>query len=161
MKKNISYLFIFLLFSGFVRHKYYVSVTEIYVKKDKLEIIMRVFPDDMENTLKDTYSLKTGLMSTDAKAFLNLYLHDHFVLSSAGRNLPYTLEGVLQDDGFFVILMEVKNSGNINQLCITDSVLTALFDEQKNIVHLLYGNNKKQSFILQKPDLSVCADLKD
>jgi len=158
MKKTI-YLFIILLFSSFIWHKYYVSVTEIYIKKNKLEIIMRVFPDDMENALKDNYSIKNGLMDSKNKFYLEMYLHEHFELTSAGKTLPYNLTGVLQEDGFFILLIEVDTMNEIGQLCVTNSVLTDLFDEQKNIIHFLYGQHQKQSFILQKPNLSVCVDL--
>ncbi len=158
--RKIIYGFIFLLMTSFVWHKYYVSVTEIYIKEHKLEIIMRIFPDDMENALKDNYSLKSGLMTQKAKAYLEWYLNDHFEISADGKVLPYTIEGVLQEDGFFIILMQAQKKKNIKQLCITNTVLTGLFDNQKNILHFLHGD-QKQSFILQKPDLSVCIDLKD
>ena len=62
--KKPALLMIFLVLTAFAWHKYYVSVTEIDIKNDKLEIIIRTFPDDVENILHDDYQIGAAIVTS-------------------------------------------------------------------------------------------------
>ncbi len=150
MKKLIFLLF----FSGltaFTWHKYYVSVTEVYIKPDKLEIIIRIFPDDIENVITDTYHIKAGLSQKQTRKLLKDYIRSHFLIQIDNQVVDYQFDGFTQEDEFFVILLETSYRDTPHQISIKNTILQDLFEEQKNIVHFFYKDDKV-SFILIKQD---------
>ena len=150
MKKTIIILG-FILLSGFAWHKYYVSVTEVNIKKDKLEIIIRTFPDDIQNVLADTYQIKPNFDDIDmvSRRFLQLYVFEHFRLLVDEKEVNYAYSGFMTEDGFFIILLEAKIPENFSRLQIKNTLLMDMFEEQKNIVHFL-EKNRKESAVLTK-----------
>ena len=150
MKKLIYTLF-FLGIAAFTLHKYYVSVTEVYIKPEKLEIIIRAFPDDIENVLKDTYHIKTNLSKKQIHKLLKDYIHSHFLIQLDNQFVDYQFDGFTQEDEFLVILLETSFKGKLHQISIKNTILQDLFEEQKNIVHFFYKDDKA-SFILIKQD---------
>ena len=149
--KKILIFTAFILFTGFVAHKYYVSVTEVNIKSGKLEIIIRTFPDDIQNALSDIYHINAGMEKLDetTRKYLKLYLLEHFQLAVDNKELPYSFSGFTQQDGFFVILLEAKMPDDYSSIRLKNKLLQDMFDEQKNIVHFIEGD-RKESFILNK-----------
>ena len=62
--KKISLIFVFLVFCGFVNHKYYVS-TSLFSFNDSnaIEITIRVFKDDLNSLFEKQYSDQYKLSS--------------------------------------------------------------------------------------------------
>ncbi len=149
--KKFYYLLIFFFLTAFVWHKYYVSVTEVYVKNDKLEIIIRAFPDDMENILRDDYHISPDFSTKETGDYLKMYLQRKFKVSIDSIEMPIHFLGSTLQDGFLVLLLEVPVNKSFKSVQIKNTLLMDLFDEQKNIIHFLY-ENKKESFILTKRD---------
>lgn len=160
--KKIGFLTIILLLSSFALHKYYVSVTEIVYKPEamKLEIVMRVFPDDMEHVLSDTYQVDAHLGESKTQALLKRYVHKKFKLRTNETDLSYNILGTTQEDDFLVILMEAPLKHKLKSLAVYNAILQDLFDEQKNIVHFMNGTLKK-SFILEKAHNEVNIDVQN
>jgi len=148
MKKMIIIIG-FVLLSGFAWHKYYVSVTEVNIQKDKLEIIIRTFPDDIQNVLQDTYHIKADLDKEKTYKYLKMYILEHFQLAVNNQETNYEFSGFTQEDGFFILLLETKIPDELTDIQIRNSILMDMFDEQKNIIHFL-TTYEKQSFILTK-----------
>jgi len=160
--KNIGFITIFLLFTAFGWHKYYVSVTEIQYNSNnlKLEIIMRVFPDDMEHVLSDTYNIDAHLGDLKTEKFLQTYVHRKFKLRTNDSVLPYEIIGTTQEEAFLVILMEVSLKQKLQSLQVRNMVLQDIFDDQKNIIHFMSGVSK-QSYILEKGHSEVSIKITD
>ncbi len=150
MKKQVYFLFFFGL-TAFVWHKYYVSVTEVYINPEKLEIIIRTFPDDIENVLSDTYHIKAGLSQKQTRELLKDYIRSHFLILIDNQLVDYQFDGFTQEDEFLVILLETSYRDTLHQISIKNTILQDLFEEQKNIVHFFYKDDKA-SFILIKQD---------
>ena len=149
--KKLIYTLLFLGLTAFTMHKYYVSVTEVYIKPEKLEIIIRTFPDDIERILAETYHSKANLSKNPTRKLLKMYLFTHFSIDVDGMPVEYKFSGFTQEDEFYIILLEAKIPGNPKQISIKNTILQDLFDEQKNIVHFFHGDDKT-SFILIKQD---------
>ncbi len=130
-------------------HKYYVSVTEIYIKTGKLEIIIRTFPDDIENVLKENYQIKADLSQKQTRELLKEYLRSHFLITTDNQVVDCRFAGFTQEDEFFVILLEAGLAGKPGRISIKNTILQDLFEEQKNIVHFFYKDDKA-SYILTK-----------
>ena len=135
--------------TAFVWHKYYVSVTEVFIKKEKLEIIIRAFPDDVENILKDEYHISPDFSAKQTQDYLKIYLQRKFSVSFDNKEKPFHYLGSTLQDTYLVILLEVPVDKNYKSIWIKNTLLMDMFDEQKNIIHFLY-EDKKESYILTK-----------
>ena len=149
--KKIVIPIIFVLVTSFGLHKYYVSVTEMNYDSNsgKIEIIMRVFPNDIENVLHDTYEIDADLTKRETKNFLYRYINKSFHIWSGEEEIAYNILGTSEEYDFLIILIEAKTASDLHDLIVKNTVLQDLFDEQKNLLHFKSGD-KKQSFILEK-----------
>jgi len=158
--KKPALLMIFLVLTAFAWHKYYVSVTEIDVKSDKLEIIIRCFPDDIENILHDDYQIDADITDKKIKPYLEDYLRSHFELFiNDDEPLDYQFLGTTIEDNFLVLLLQAKLPEKVKKIKVKNTLLFDAFDEQKNIVHFIKGQDK-QSFILVKQDAEAVYSVK-
>ena len=149
--KKLLYTFIILSITAFSMHKYYVSVTEIYIKPEKLEIIIRTFPDDIENVLKDTYHINADISKKQTRKLLQAYINSHFLVDSDNQPIKYEYAGITMEDEFLVILLQANIDRTPKKISVKNTILQDLYDEQKNIVHFFYQDDKA-SFILIKQD---------
>lgn len=134
-------------------HKFYVSVTEVeYVQeKQSVQIISRIFIDDLENTLRKRYE-KRLIFSPKNEAeeltiYLERYLNDKITLKINGTPAHFKFIGKEYDNDILFCYLEVTNVKNIETFEMANTVLFDNFDEQQNIVKLNI-NNEKKSFIL-------------
>ncbi len=149
--RNIIHFFslLFFILTSFTLHKYYVSVMEIHpdFKQNKLEIILRTFPDDMETAMKD-YNKKTGFQ-TDFEEFVKKYVKEKIQFAVNGKKTDYHIPGITYQDEYLIILMEVPlpQKEEIQNIYIKNLFLLDEFETQKNIVHFI-NNEDKKSYIL-------------
>src|SRR6187455_3250581 len=93
-------------------HPIHVSVTEIEMdEKDKrLEIMMRVFTDDLELTLRKAKNKPEldllGLTEKERDNLVSGYLNDHFRVSLNGKPHKVTYLGHEQEDLALIIYLE-------------------------------------------------------
>lgn len=161
MRKTFLVIFAasFLLSSFTVLHKFYVSVTNInYVEKDQaFQITSRVFIDDLEELLEERYDVD-GHLGTDketaiADEYIEKYLNTKLLLYLNDEKVNYTFLGKKYDNDVVICYLEVENVvlEDIKTIAVQNEILTDLFDEQKNLVHIKY-KGKKKSFVLIKSD---------
>ncbi len=153
--KKLIYTLLFFGLTAFTMHKYYVSVTEVYIKPEKLEIIIRTFPDDIERVLIDTYHVKADLSKKPTRELLKFYLLTHFSIDVDGMPVEYKFSGFTQEDEFYIILLEAKLPGKPKQISIKNTILQDLFEEQKNIVHFFYGDDKASFILIKQEPMAV------
>ncbi|GGG52848.1 hypothetical protein GCM10011414_23110 [Croceivirga lutea] len=161
MRRNLKWsLFIVLpLLLSFAAHKFYVSVTNIsYAEEtDALQVKTRVFIDDLEDLLKERYEIEAQLDTKDeaklADFYIEKYLRSKFVIRIDGQPVAFNFIGKKYDVDVVICYLEFEQSGfkNAKSLSIQNEILTDLYEEQKNIVHLKWGDNKR-SFVLTKND---------
>lgn len=157
-KKGL-FLFFLPLLAFTVAHKFYISVTNVgYSEKDdSLQIITRVFLDDMNAVLKERYGIDSKLgtkkESNLDQEYFEKYLRSKFVVEIDGKNVDYTLIGKKYDTDMLICYLEVPkiNLPNISSIAIINELLTDLFDEQQNVVHFKV-KGKKKSYVLLKSD---------
>lgn len=157
--KKLIYIVLFFALTAFAWHKFYVSVTEVEVKPHQLDIIMRVFPDDIANVLEDHYHIQADLSKKQTKIFLKDYLQSHFVISIDGQTIAYRFLGTTMEDNFLVILLQADLPTAAHQIRIKNTVLQDKFEAQKNIIHFIRKTDK-QSFILIKSDPVAIYEMK-
>ncbi|MBG6128560.1 hypothetical protein IWQ47_000750 [Aquimarina sp. EL_43] len=136
-------------------HKFYVSVTQVdyNAKQQSLQIVSRVFVDDIEELLKVRYDESTNLdkdeESLRVDKNLATYLGQKLQFVVNGEEVSFTFLGKEYEDDLIICYLEIENITSLNTIEITNQVLMDLFEEQQNIVHVKKGNQRK-SLILEK-----------
>ncbi|MGI9547575.1 MAG: DUF6702 family protein [Flavobacteriaceae bacterium] len=156
IKKFLLLLLLPIIFAATV-HKFYVSVTEMqYDEEEKsFQITSRIFIDDLEAVIHQRYDVKTQLATSkeDSRTdeLIGKYLGSKFVVKINGKKRAFTYLGKEYRDDLVVCYMEIPdiNLADIKSIEIKNDVLTELFEEQQNVVHLKIGS-KKKSFILMR-----------
>ncbi|WP_317236556.1 DUF6702 family protein [Allomuricauda sp. F6463D] len=147
-----------LLFLSFTSlHKFYVSVTNIeYAAEDNaFQITSRVFIDDLDRLLLERYGVEAKLATPNesklADMYIEKYFRSKFMVAFDGKQVPYTFLGKRYDTDVVICYMEISDVSlsEIKTMSVQNEVLTDLFDEQQNVVHVKWNGNKK-SFVLIK-----------
>ena len=152
-------LLIFPLISATSAHKFYVSITKIeYVKEKKsLQIITKIFTDDIEDALQQRYdpsiSLDTKKETEAADEYLQKYILQKLNIKVNGKPVQLNYIGKEYDLDMLVAYIEVTNVPNLKSIEIENKVLMEMFPEQQNIIHLKTTNSRK-SLMLDKDEPS-------
>ncbi|WP_037315301.1 DUF6702 family protein [Salegentibacter sp. Hel_I_6] len=157
MKKISLILASFFLLSAFKSgdHEFYLSVTEIEYNNEKqsLQIITRVFIDDFQNVLNERYSEDLQLSEGDEEGpvleNITKYLAQKLRLNTNGIELQLNYLGKEYDADQLILYIEVENVSSFNNIEVTNGILTDLFDDQKNVVHVKV-NGKTKSLLLMR-----------
>lgn len=139
------------LFAFVTMHKYYVSVTSIKYsdKEHTLQITSRVFIDDFDELLKQRYGIKSDLATKNenklAANYIKKYVKQKFHIYVNGKEVEVTYLGKEYDTDNMVLYLEVQNIYNkdLKTVEVESTVLTDIYEEQKNIVHFKFFKNKK------------------
>lgn len=124
-------------------HPLHVSVTEIEMdRKDKtLEIVMRVFVDDLELALRKKYNQpeldvlhpRNGLTLDQ---MMTSYLHDHVTILLEGKPQAIRYIGHEKEDDAFIFYSEVTDVKKWQTIVVQNDILTEIHDDQSNLVHI-------------------------
>jgi len=159
MKYRILFLLLIFSLSSFKKsHKFYVSVTEIEFNEEvqSLQIISRVFTDDLEALLQERYNPSIKLLSSgdegEVEANLNKYLGQKFEVQVNGKSYEMIYLGKEYEDDMTLLYLEVPNVSSVKSVKIKNSVLTDLFSEQKNLVHVEVGGKTKSLILTGERD---------
>ena len=134
-------------------HKFYVSVTEVEFVKDKnsVQIISRIFIDDLENALRKRYDQHLTFApkneSKEVQEYLERYLNEKISIKINGKSVVFKFIGKEYDNDIIFCYLEVNDIQEIKSFQISNKVLFDSFEEQQNIIKLKI-NNENKSFIL-------------
>lgn len=143
-----SFLFVLYCFL-FGAHPLHVSVTEIqYNETDKaLEIMMRVFMDDLELTMKKHYSdPNLDILNPTKKSLDEMmaeYLNEHFVVGLDNKKQKPVYLGHEREGEAFVFFIEISKVRRWNNIAVMNNILMELYDDQSNLVHVTVAGKVK------------------
>ncbi|SRX54107.1 DUF6702 family protein [Aequorivita sp. CIP111184] len=155
--KILLLLLIFPLISAAPVHKFYVSITKIeYVKeKSSLQIITKIFIDDIEDALQQRYnasiSLDTKKETKEADEDLKNYILQKINIKVNGKSVVLDYIGKEYDTDMVVAYIEVKDVKELKTIEIENKVLMDMFPEQQNIIHLKTLKSRR-SLILDRDE---------
>jgi hypothetical protein len=144
---------VFSIVTASTAHKFYVSTTKIeYVEQQQsVQIISKIFIDDLEEVLRKRYDESIVLDSKDESEqdFVKRYLLQKLQITING--IPATLEYIGKEYEIDVIKVyfEINDIIELNTIEIENIVLLDLFEEQQNIIHLKTGESRR-SLVLNK-----------
>ncbi|MBT1704362.1 DUF6702 family protein [Chryseosolibacter indicus] len=134
----------------FFLHPLHVSVTEIeFDEKDKaLEIMMRVFIDDLETTLRnslqdpdlDILEPKNG---KTVDQMMQEYLKTRFKISLDNKVQTAKYLGHEREGDAFIFYIEVSNVKKWKTINIHNNIITEVYDDQSNLVHVTVNGKVK------------------
>ena len=147
----INLIIIFLIFSSFTEHKYYVSTSLFnFTEKGSLQITLRVFKDDMSNAISSGYldeisgdlDLTKDFYFNDIEDYFNSKLHVFF----DSNKFELDFIGLESKNEIYVCYLEVEKLPDFQDLTIDNQVLFDQFNDQQNIIHVK-KSGKRDSFI--------------
>lgn len=148
-------LLLFPLIMSSTAHKFYVSITMIeYVEeKESLQIISKIFTDDLEDVLQQRYDeslrLDSNKETEKEEMYLKEYIRKKVQFSVNGSPVTYTYIGREYDIDITKVYLEITGISEVESLEVTNEVLMEMFGEQQNIVHFKNGQSRR-SLVLEK-----------
>jgi len=123
-------------------HPMHVSVTEIEMddKEKRLEIMMRVFIDDLELTLRQNFRqpeldvLEPRGQSLDE--LMQSYLKTRFQIGLDGKPQVIKYLGHERDHEALIFYIEVDKVKKWKSIQVHNSIITEIYDDQSNLVHV-------------------------
>ena len=157
LKYKIVVFGLFLVFSAFTWHKFYVSVTEVaYAEsKNRIEITTRIFIDDLEKGLEEKYNKKIHLATKEeipeAKDFIKGYLNQRVQANVNNKTAEVVFLGAEVENDVLICYLKIDFSEKITTFELYNNVLTEIYADQQNLIHTNI-NNTKRSFLLTKSE---------
>ncbi len=139
---------------SFSIHKYYLSVTDVSYNEEEasLQMITRLFYDDLEDVLKERYDESLLVDATADQEKLDLYLKKYISrklkVIANGEEKEVTFIGKEYEDDFVICYIEVSKVESLNTLEIENTMLMDLFPEQKNMMHTNILGKKKSLLLI-------------
>lgn len=149
-------LFLLKLLLPFI-HPFYVSVTEINhnISEQALEISIRVFTDDFEQTLRDfNAGQKVDLINPPPGGTMDTlikhYILNKIIIETNGKKQQMQYIGFERVEESIWTYFEVMGVKELISLKIHNPILYEFKKEQINMIHVISGNNR-QSRKLDNP----------
>lgn len=151
-------LFLFLIFpytSNESVHKYYLSVTDVQFNEESgtLQMITKVFYDDLEDALNERYEQNLVIDSASPQEPIDLYIKKYInqklAIGVNGRDVELTVIGKEYEDDYVVIYIESEPVSKIEHLSFENKLLMDAYESQQNMIHFDVYTQKK-SFVLNK-----------
>lgn len=139
-------------------HKFYVSVTEVaYVNEKKsVQIITRIFIDDLENALRQHYSKHLTFApeneAEEVEFYLERYLKDKISIQINDKIVAVKYVGREYDNDIVFCYLEITDVKEIKSFQISNKVLFESFDDQQNIVKLKINDQNKSVILINQSD---------
>lgn len=136
-------------------HKFYVSITNIeYVQAEQsLQIITKIFIDDIEDALEKRYGTKLHF-DTDSETqregeLLEAYILQKLKIFVNGSPVEMNYIGKEYDIDVVKSFIEVKGISDFSEIEVENEILFDAFDEQQNVIHVKTGD-RRRSLVLEK-----------
>ena len=149
-------------------HPIHVSVTEITLdeKEKELEIVARIFLDDLETAIRESRKqpelklLEPGMgITTDQ--LVSTYLMPRFKISLKGKPQNIKYLGHELESEAMICYIQVSNVKKLESIEVFNSVITELYEDQSNLVHVtLNGNVKSLRLMRDNPSGKLTFDSK-
>ncbi len=162
MKLKITLLFLVFSLSSFTGlHKFYVSVTEIEYNEEtrSLQIISRVFIDDLEDLLKKRYNENVQLgkknETKDVNALVKKYFEQKLKIEVNGKPVQVQFLGKEYENDMLLLYLEAPNVSEFKEIKVKNTVLMDLHEEQKNLIHVEFKNVVKSLILISGKEENV------
>jgi|SRR5688572_32645457 len=137
-------------------HPVHVSVTEISFdgKEKELEIVSRIFIDDLETAIRETKKMPSLNLLEPGSAvtsdqLISEYLQSRFKITLNGKVQKIKYLGHEVENPAILCYIQVQNVKKLETIEVFNSVLTELYDDQSNLVNVTLGETVKSLRLMQ------------
>lgn len=145
----VNWFFSFVSVFASVLHPIHISVTDIEFdeKAKSLEIMSRVFMDDLETALRERYKMpELDVLAPKGRTLDDMmreYFNEKFTVTLDRKLQRINYLGHEADGDSFVFYIEVTNVKKWKEIQVTNTVLMEKHPDQSNIVHVSVRGNIK------------------
>ncbi len=159
MKKIIfatCLLLIFISFSAFTVHKFYVSIYQLEYKSEKkeLQITSRIFLDDLVDAVEASSKKKVNLgeknQSAEDLILFEKYQNQHFIIKVNNKLVGYKYLSSELENNVFISYFKVENLGAVKSIEVKNTALFEILPTQQNIIQI--KSDKEKSSLLLTTD---------
>lgn len=149
---------LFLNIAFFLNHEFYVSISymEYDDERKKIEIHKKIFFDDLEQTIKDTFLDENfdiiNSQENIANNYIEKYLKDNIEFFVNDKKQDFNYLGYEYEDGMVHCYFEVSKIKKIKKIKIKDTSLFNTFEGQENLIYFQL-DQKLTTIRLKQPKL--------
>lgn len=138
-----------------VRHDFHTSLTEMRLNTQtkSLETTIRVFTDDLRNALKQSSGKEVKLTDSGVDKLLKTYVMKHFAFVKEEQVIFGEYVGIEVESDVSWIYLEFKQVEDIHGMNLLNSLFFDLFEDQSNVVNIIYPEKRKTLLFTQKKKL--------
>ncbi|WP_311196134.1 DUF6702 family protein [Antarcticibacterium sp. 1MA-6-2] len=122
-----------------------------------MQILSRVFIDDFEDVLKDRYdkNIKLGprLETSGVEEYIEKYLEQKIDVALDGKKVEVKYLGKEFQNDMILFYIEVPGVKPFKEISVKNSVLMDLFEEQKNLVHVVLNGRTRSMVLISDKDM--------
>ena len=154
--KSIIIALLFVGLSSFNVHKFYVSVTKVEhnAAEETLQIITKIFIDDVEDVLNERYSTETFLDTKKETArdreLLKEYILKKLKVEVNGEKADLNYLGVTYEDDIVKAFIEITGVKECTSIGVENTMLMEKFEDQQNIIHFTVGDEKRSMVLVKE-----------
>ncbi len=134
-----------------VKHEYHVAVCEIDQKKNSLQLTEKIFIDDLEKTFEKNQGQKLLLGNKSqhpkAKELIGNYILKNTQIRISGKPAKLIFLGYEMENDQLFAYLETPCPNKIKSLEVKYPLLTELYSDQANLVHLNIAGIKKSLYL--------------
>lgn len=159
--KSLLYFSVIIVLTSMTMHKFYVSVTQVeYVQKQQsVQIISRIFIDDLELALQNRFDKNIKLTeekeSENVNAYIEKYFKQKLKITLNAKETPYKFLGKKYDNDILYFYFEIENVKDLKQFQIRNQILFDALPDQQNIVKIKAKSEHKNYILTTDNDNAV------
>lgn len=135
-------LFVILVFGPTV-HDIHLSMCDIESKKDRLEVTLKVFLDDLQVSMGLTPGQELPDDYQGSDELIKTFVDQSFDLQVDGKSTDLRYIESLYDGEAVWITLYADKPDTISTISVTSSILTSLFSDQVNVVNCdIFGRHQ-------------------
>ena len=151
MKKIIfasCLLLVFLCFSAFIVHKFYVSIYQVEYKSEKkeLQITSRIFLDDLVDAVEASSKKKVNLgeknQSAEDLILFEKYQNQHLAVKINNKSVRYKYLSSELENNVFISYFKVENLAAVKSIEVKNTALFEILPTQQNIIQIKIDKEK-------------------
>ena len=139
-------------------HKYYVSVTvATWSKSNTLQLVTRLFIDDVQRVLNERYDLNLKLDGTEdqeqLEKLLDRYTRQTVTVQLNGQTKALTSYGYKVENDQYVLFYETEAlDRDLERVTIKNRMMMGVFSDQQNMVNVVVGKQRKSLLLTTDDD---------
>ncbi|WP_114751646.1 DUF6702 family protein [Pleomorphovibrio marinus] len=153
---HISIALFFSVFSLYVVHPFYISVTDMVYNPaaERLEIAQKIFWDDLEVALGEKYGKKVDFLQPEDQEklenWIEAYILEHNIIWINGEKLKLSYLGFEVEEDAAWFYMESEGVPAPKEVKVKNTLLFKDFPTQQNIVNFYVGKSPKSTITYSK-----------